>query len=480
MTSESIVRGKGVLPGYPAPRYPKLKRITSVEELMPKARYLVNQPLPRPWGHNYMNAGFELRTEDKILLVVRSEYHPWVVEAVTRAIRERGAKVDVIIQDSTPLSPDPEETASHEAIAIVPPESVNDDYNYYYTAICNFLRTSVANYLVERERYTKVISGFAGGLPAVTYPWYRLNYSSLEEFASNQIEFPYEVQKMIDDKVFVAIKACEKVRITDPEGTDVTFTNYDDERPYALCHQLGRPFNIGFQGVEDCTGVVAGTLSHLGCFPHIRAHIKDGLVIKVEGGGKYGEVWREKLEEYNKVEVPLLPACINSGQRVMFRHPGPGYFWWFECAIGTSPGVFRLPKETRFECFGNMLRERKRAGYIHNGFGLPVWPEAISILAAERIPWVHCHIHSVFPTYEGTLKDGSKIKLIDKGHLTALDDPEVREVSSKHGNPDELLREAWTPAIPGINILGDYMKDYGENPSKWIRKEGAEHPYYTD
>ena len=71
-----------------------------------------------------MNAGFELRAGDKILLGVTSEYHPWVVEAITQAIRERGAKVDVMIPESKPVSGNAEEEASHEAIAIVPPESV--------------------------------------------------------------------------------------------------------------------------------------------------------------------------------------------------------------------------------------------------------------------------------------------------------------------------------------------------------------------
>ena len=52
-----------------------------------------------------------------------------------------------------------------------------------------------------------------------------------------------------------------------------------------------------------------------------------------------------------------------------------------------------------------------------------------------------------------------------------LDDPEVRKIAAKYGNPDELLREDWIPAIPGINVPGDYMKDYAANPEAWVKKE---------
>jgi hypothetical protein len=43
--------------------------------------------------------------------------------------------------------------------------------------------------------------------------------------------------------------------------------------------------------------------------------------------------------------------------------------------------------------------------------------------------------------------------------LTGLDDPEIRELAARNGDPDEILREAWIPKIPGINIEGDYWAD---------------------
>ena len=38
--------------------------------------------------------------------------------------------------------------------------------------------------------------------------------------------------------------------------------------------------------------------------------------------------------------------------------------------------------------------------------------------------------------------------MINKGHLTALDDPQVRQEAAKYGDPDKLLQENRIPAIP--------------------------------
>jgi hypothetical protein len=61
------------------------------------------------------------------------------------------------------------------------------------------------------------------------------------------------------------------------------------------------------------------------------------------------------------------------------------------------------------------------------------------------------------------------ITLLDKGHFTPLDDPEVRALASRYGNPDDLLTEDWRPEIPGINAPGNYETDYAPNPWKVVK-----------
>ncbi|MEE8461141.1 MAG: hypothetical protein V3S50_03355, partial [Acidobacteriota bacterium] len=68
-------------------------------------------------------------------------------------------------------------------------------------------------------------------------------------------------------------------------------------------------------------------------------------------------------------------------------------------------------------------------------------------------------------------RDGRTLTMIDKGRLTALDDPEVRQLAAKYGDPDEMLREDWIPGIPGINMEGDYMRDYAPDPRAFYEKD---------
>jgi hypothetical protein len=63
------------------------------------------------------------------------------------------------------------------------------------------------------------------------------------------------------------------------------------------------------------------------------------------------------------------------------------------------------------------------------------------------------------------------VKIVDKGWLTVLDDPDVRRVTSSFGDPDDLLSYDWVPAIPGINYPGDYWKDYANDPVPWIKRD---------
>ena len=96
------------------------------------------------------------------------------------------------------------------------------------------------------------------------------------------------------------------------------------------------------------------------------------------------------------------------------------------------------------------------------------------------MPWSHVHIHSIFATLKGNTGKGESVVVIDKGHLTALDDADVRALASRYGYPDELFTEAWFPAIPAINVPGDYMKDYAQDPIPWIKREAREHPLWMD
>lgn len=456
---------------YPAPRYPRLKRPKSIDELMPRMRELLNQRTGITRG---MRPDYNIVKGDKILLVALSEHHPLVINAFRAALIEKGARVDLLTLDSTPVAP-PEELPAHEIISLGQEEG---DYSYYYSVMCDLIRTSTARAMIREEKYTKIISGAAGPIPEVPVPWLRFSFPDLEDFAAGIIDFPTELWTTISRKTFDRIMSCHSLTFTDPEGTEIKWTNYNDEREFIRGHMLARPYNIGhgFNGRDDCTGVVAGTTNHMGAYPHIKVHIEGGQVARVEGGGKYGDVWREKLEKYRRTELPPLSRDYSHLEKYQIAEPG--LFWYFECAIGAEPGVFRLMKEGLFQCYANFLHERRRTGFVHHGFGPPALGE--SEMIAAGLPWVHVHVHSMFATMVGITSKGEKVTIIDRGHLVALDDEEIKTLAGKYGDPDSLLREAWFPAMPGINAPGDYMKDYARNPVPWIQKETASHPTWVD
>ncbi len=76
-------------------------------------------------------------------------------------------------------------------------------------------------------------------------------------------------------------------------------------------------------------------------------------------------------------------------------------------------------------------------------------------------------MHLLFPTFDVISPNGEVTRIIDRGRVTALDDPEVRAVAAKYGDPDELLRYEWEAPIPGISVPGSY-EDYARDPAEYI------------
>jgi len=80
------------------------------------------------------------------------------------------------------------------------------------------------------------------------------------------------------------------------------------------------------------------------------------------------------------------------------------------------------------------------------------------------------HTHTYFSDYQVHLRNADRwVKLIEKGRLTSLDNPEVRALASRYGNPDQLLTEDWRPEMPGINAPGDYLEDYAPDPWRTVK-----------
>jgi len=297
---------------------------------------------------------------------------------------------------------------------------------------------------------------------------------------------PPPVNRVIDEKVLENWEHAEVVRIRDPEGTDFSFElpSEDIAKTWAEAaffpnHHFVYP-SLAFANMdtetfekymwpifESTSGTIAGVSNHTGYYPNMELTIERGQVVDVEGGGKYGQLFEEWRERLSDVQYPPLPDS--------------GWFYLHECAIATLPKGFRHSYiwETSHPLANGYVRQR--AGVIHFGFGPQLFEEDWKHTASELVELGREHdvpvaygnfVHNFFTTIEIKRRDtGEWMTVIDKGRLTALDDPVTRTVASTYGDPDEMLRYDWVPKIPGINAPGEYETDYAPDPVRTIKEE---------
>jgi hypothetical protein len=276
----------------------------------------------------------------------------------------------------------------------------------------------------------------------------------------------------------------DKVRMRDPEGTDISWDLTEQEaKDWAeSTYYPGHLFIVAIQGATrvpavfyptltrwippsmpaNLSGTVVGTRSHTGVYPRMEVTLKDGRVVDVKGGGEYGDGWRALLKWNFLNEELQYPYYENIGKGMMFA---------YESALGTNPKAF-----ARYDLamqYGNYIAERERAGIIHWGFGVEVRNDKPGeegrfdkFIAQTNGPRNHgFHIHNMFMTVDLRIRGTDRwMTVVKNGRITALDNPEVRLLASRYGNPDELLGEDWIPHMPGVNVEGDYFKDYADNP----------------
>ena len=387
-----------------------------------------------------------------------------MVEAARRVLEKHQTKFKLEIQDKGPI-----------------PKWQGHDEVEYYLARTKELAQWIDDWEeMDRQRlWDKVIMGYGGPILAErNIKIQRFPFIVPETTCSPAHMLAAEVLEAIDKWTWAKVRQARKVHITDPEGTDIRFTNHDsywspDRSVFRRDHiERGWPSNIPygetylpghiwgrppiFVPEEDGEGVICGTMNHIAPYPRIELVIKKSVITEINGGGVFGE----KLRRVHAATKDVNYKGFNA----------PGLMQWWEASIGTSPKIHRARKDFA-QGFNCGLYERMRAGVIHIGFGtiLSGEQEREDSLAGKLVG--HWHVHLNFPTYTAEGGPGGDVKVINNGRLCALDAPEVRAIAAKYGNPDELLREDWIPAIPGLNIEGDYNKHYAQDPMEYTMLE---------
>lgn len=435
------------------------EEISTAEQLLP---YL-EEVAKRPYNQG-LHACWDLRPGERVLLRVDNWHDPLVIEACKRILEKYGCKYEIVVADRGPI----------------PTWEGHNEVEYYLA------RTKeLAEWMDEWERisaegkYDKLLWGYGGPvLCDDRIKIQRMPFITPEMLASPAHTLPWEVLDAIDKWVWDRIRHARRVRIVDPEGTDITFTNHDEYydskrefyhpdlvrdfwrgnekfgKTYLPGHILGRPWM--FLPNEESYGVIAGTMNHIGPVPWTQLVVENSRIIEIREGGLFGDKLRKLMEETKELQYPGFP--------------GKGLFYWWEASIGTNPHIHR-PRKDFLKGWVNCLYERMRSGVIHMGFGTIIssYPERLA--AKQGLPVGHWHIHLYFPTVTCEMVDGSTEPLIEDGHLLALDDPKIHKTAAKYGDPDLLLSESWIPAIPGINVKGDYWKHYASDPTAWTLAE---------
>lgn len=372
------------------------------EEALRAARFLVNEEEGRRSAPGFV--GFnKTQPGDRVLIAADTHTDPIIVDALATALRERSAHVDALVLDA---GSDREVREEDDIDAFIRRGRPSDDPNYRprrYDSVAWVDRLAADQY----DLLIHAKSGpYATGCRAEGLPW-----CSAETFVHPATTYPRDLHELINHVGWEPIWQRGKgarLRFRDPEGTDVS---------YRIAPQCWEQPNWGFNETpcwghlmyhppppvppgQDARGVIAGTVAHF-CrpFPQISAYLDGGPVTRLEGGGAYGDAWRDLLEETGDTQYPCFPS--------------PGLFWLWEVAMGTHPKIAR-PRHRRTVASGATEWERRRSGFLHFGFGTCGPPEE-EWAAEQGPPWGHLHIHAQFPTIDLLRPDGGNERLCEDG-----------------------------------------------------------------
>ncbi len=402
-----MVKGKA-----PAPRMPKVARVTKVDQLMPTAREMMSRNAAN------MYEGVEIKKGQRILFVNDTTSDQLVTQALAAASLERGAHVDVITLEGF--------RGLKDAGEMVDTMFSNNWYpKWVWTAANDY------NFVL----LTAFIKAAHTPMPELPNKPDVDNWEMTADLMLSEHEkFPVELRNAIDEVAWAKLFNCTSVKWTDLEGTDITMklTPQDwAEGTSKNMKRMGQPYQHGHlmlpMPVVSANGVwVISSVTFGGPVPRTTMTVEQGKVVKVEGGGKYGDRLRESFAKYKDTQKS--------------KCPGPGVNWITTVGICTNPHARQSPFFNELEGSARVFAwtfGHRRAGVVHSSVGEALVSPTYKIIR---------HMDTFFNTLVT-----DKGTVIENGRLTALDDPKIRKMAEKFGDPDKLLKEIWIPAVSGIN-----------------------------
>jgi hypothetical protein len=455
------------------------------DQLLDAARFAVRQPYGRsPLG--------KMQSGQTVHVIVQYGQDPDVWAAIQRAWEERGVKALAVgsweLMGMTEAAYNEHvkrnllygQEAWQEIGVFRPvfqpflPPDVQKEFKEAFTS--SVVRKEIEAFLERRPDIKYFFAGTGGG-----GFWARAAgkhgdrfagnwiYSSRLELAGKASQFPGDVWNMVDDKIVRPIPHVREGEFTDPEGTRLHWlVTADQASKWSGRSGSSNHLNL-YPPPVDATwteGIVRASANHTGFYPTMTVTLsRHGRVERVDGGGRTGELFR-MLVENPRMKNASFPNA-----------PEPGYWYLTQDGFATNPKFVR-DVQALSDGAQNIsnLSERNRAGVQHFSFSYPGRSEDEAIAAYARtadLPLDHTsHMHVYFPTVRWKLADtGEWVTISEKGQVKAFEDPEVRALAAKYGDPDLMFRYEWIPSVPGVNVPGDTARDYGADPWKWIMQE---------
>ncbi len=463
------------------PRYPRyiFSQPESLKECMPIARHLCATA-----GH-WSTLGGTFKQGDRLLIVRPKNQDMMVLEAITNALKEGGAK------EVRAITPEDMGIASEEHVVgglgaagssegwreiedVQPGAWVGDSVRFkrFKEYLENHPEIDGAYFGTGGRGH---IRRWRGDKKDKFKTFWQLR--NKEEFIWRFNNFPYTIWTMVEEKMARLMGMASDARVTDPQGTDIRFSipeavsplwEKNILRPNHLMAYPPMAFRV-WPGLEDLDeylkysvpvlksteGTIVACSGHAGFYPEVKLRLKEGIVREIEGEGGAANAWRKNQEKWGDVQYPGFPE--------------PSYLYWVDLAIATNPKAFRSQNIWK----GGLETDRMRGGVVHMGFGLEhPDPRFGKFVHDEKVPGKHgSHMHMYFPTYALRMrKTGEWVKIIDKGWITAYNDPDVRRVASTISDPESVLSYDYVPPLPGINMPGDYAS-YASDPVPYIKRE---------
>ncbi len=422
-----IIEPQLAAPKYPEPRYPAyLKPPKSIDDVMPAAREIVRNK------SGIQGAGMGvLQRGDGVLLVPTVEAEPMILDALKKALEERGVKVHIKYNyelvgvprdEALALNkfretytseqgymeavgwieqqfPDPEgakrwlQQRRPELHQLLFPKS--REMSAPMKAVWEKLRRDpvgqgIVGYLKQNPDVKGVYWGKGGstGLRRAMNPVPEKFYGIL--WADNRYEvmsqigsFPADVWQLAEEKTLEPLAHVDQIHVTDPEGVDIKadVNEVQAQRWARGSYQRGHLYMFPNQATGrfgySVVDYPAFQKEWLAREPVVRA---SGIIAGTHNHTGMYPRWEVHLKDGYIVDVK---GGGTYGQilREFLKYPGtqdlvypfhekPGFWYLYEAAFGTHPKYFRNPKEMME---GSLGPDRLHAGVIHWGLGIRLW-----------------------------------------------------------------------------------------------------------